>query len=93
MYFCFVPFQLTVIFANGPEIRGYEIHNKRMLEVIENEHRIEALDFEPINEMVFWADSYEKSIKRSYMINAQDGKVKIGYPQDLNIKSKSFYFE
>lgn len=57
-----------------------------MLEVIENEHRIEAIDYEPTNEMVFWADSYEKSIKRSYMVNAVDGKVKIGYAQDLNVK-------
>lgn len=78
------------MFANGPEIRGYEIHNKRMLEVIENEHRIEAIDFEPSNEMIFWADSYEKSIKRSYMVNAVDGKVKIGYAQDLNVKGKLY---
>ncbi|XP_065212523.1 low-density lipoprotein receptor-related protein 2 isoform X2 [Planococcus citri] len=81
--------KLTILFANGPEIRGFEVHNKRMLEVIENEHRIEAIDYDPSNEMVFWADSYEKSIKRSYMVNGADGKAKIGYAQDLNIKGNS----
>ena len=79
-------FQLTVLFSNGPEIRGYEVHNKRLLEVIENENRIEAIDFDPLAEMIFWADSYNRSIKRSYMVNAKDGKVKTGFAQDLDIK-------
>lgn len=61
-----------------------------MLDVIENENRIEAVDFDPINEMIYWVDSYNKSIRRSYMVNAQDGKVKMGYAQDLNVKSKYY---
>ena len=79
---------MTVLFANGPEIRGYEVHNRRMLEVIDNENRIEGIDFNPITEMVFWVDSYNRSIKRSYMVNARDGKVKIGYAQDLSLKGE-----
>lgn len=78
-----------MLFANGPEIRGYEVHNRRMLDVIENENRIEAVDFDPVAEMIFWVDSYNRSIKRSYMINAKDGKVKMGYAQDLNMKGKN----
>lgn len=80
--------QLTILYANGPEIQGYEVHNRRLMDVIKNENRIEAVDFDPINEMIFWVDSYNKSIKRSYMVNAKEGKVTIGFAQDLEIKSK-----
>lgn len=58
------------------------------MDVIENENRIEAVDYNPNTEMVFWVDSYNRSIKRSYMVNAKDGKVKIGYAQDLNLKGE-----
>ncbi|XKL63596.1 hypothetical protein PGB90_005960 [Kerria lacca] len=81
--------KLTVLYTNGPEIKGYEVHNKRLLEVIENENRIEAIDFDPLSEMIFWVDSYNRSIKRSYMVNAMNGKVKIGFAQDLNMKGNS----
>lgn len=59
------------------------------MDVISEEKRIEALDYNPETKMVFWADSYDKTIKRSYMINALDGKVKTGYAQDLNMKGNS----
>lgn len=76
------------MYSSGSEIRGFEDHNKRLLDVIENENRIEAVDFDPMNEMIYWVDSYNRSIRRSYMVNAQDGKVKMGYAQSLNIESE-----
>lgn len=53
------------------------------------EKRIEAIDYHPTAQMIFWADSYDKTIKRSYMVNAQNGQAKIGFAQDLNMKGGS----
>lgn len=80
---------VTLIFSNGPEIRGYDLQKRDEFDVIQSEKRIEALDYNPETQIVFWADSYDKTIKRSYMVNAQDGQVKIGFAQDLNMKGNS----
>ncbi|KAF2897473.1 hypothetical protein ILUMI_08703 [Ignelater luminosus] len=80
---------VTLLFANGPEIRAYTLNNNEEIDVISEEQRIEALDYNPVNKIVFWADSYDKTIKRSYMINARDGQVKTGYAQDLEMKGNS----
>jgi low density lipoprotein-related protein 2 len=80
---------VILIFSTGPEIRAFDLKAREEFDVIGLEKRIEALDYNPISQMVFWADSYDKTIKRSYMVNAMDGKVKIGYAQDLNMKGNS----
>jgi low density lipoprotein-related protein 2 len=59
---------------------------RRELDVIQDEKRIEDIDYDANTEIIFWADSYEKTIKRSYMVNALAGDVKVGYAQDLNMK-------
>nr|XP_022902920.1 low-density lipoprotein receptor-related protein 2 [Onthophagus taurus] len=78
-----------VLLANGPEIRSYDLQNRDENNVINQEKRIEAIDYNPNTQMIFWADSYDKTIKRSYMINALDGRVKMGYAQDLDMKGTS----
>lgn len=83
---------MMILFANGPGIRAYDPHNKEEIDVIANEKRVQALDFDPKSEYVFWIDGYDNSIKRSYMVNAKGGQVKIGYAQDLNIKSNFFAY-
>lgn len=80
-----------ILFANGPEIRAYELHKRDEVEVITNEKRVQDVDFDPRAEYVFWIDSHDNTIKRSYMLNAKGGQVKIGYAQDLNIKSKLIF--
>lgn len=81
--------KLTIIYTNGPELRGYESNEKKHLSILSNEKRIRAIDYDPKSEIVYWADSYDQSIKRSYMVDAKGGQVKVGYPQDLNIKGSS----
>lgn len=75
-----------MIFSNGEEIRAFEVTSKREVDIISKEKHIEALDFDPTTEMVFWVDSKDKKIKRSYMINARAGAVKVGYAQELALK-------
>uniref|UniRef100_A0A023ER35 Putative low-density lipoprotein receptor ldl n=1 Tax=Aedes albopictus TaxID=7160 RepID=A0A023ER35_AEDAL len=80
---------VTVVFSSGPEIRAYDLKINDQFDVIAGEKRIEALDYSPSTQMIFWADSYDKTIKRSYMVNARNGEVKIGFAQDLNMKGNS----
>lgn len=80
---------VTIIFASGPEIRAYDIKSHSEFDIIGAEKRIEAIDYNPKTEILYWADSYDKTIKRSFMINAKEGQVKIGYAQDLNMKGNS----
>ena len=80
---------VTLIFANGPEIRGIDMNLQNEFDVIQEEKRIEALDYNGKTQLIFWADSYDKTIKRSYMVNAKDGQAKIGFAQDLNMKGNS----
>lgn len=80
---------VILMFANGPEIRAFVQDKNEELDIIASEKRIEAIDYDPKNEMVFWADSYDKTIKRSYMINAKQGEVKSGFAQDLNMKGNA----
>lgn len=79
----------TLIFANGDEIRAYDLTKQDEFDVIQAEKRIEALDYNPKTQIIFWADSYDKTIKRSYMVNAKGGQAKIGFAQDLNMKGNS----
>ncbi|XP_073976140.1 low-density lipoprotein receptor-related protein megalin isoform X3 [Rhodnius prolixus] len=81
--------KVTVIYSNGEDIEGYQVHRRREIDVIREEKHIEAIDYNPKAEMVFWVDSYERKIKRSYMVDALAGEVKVGYPQDLSVKGTS----
>ncbi|XP_043497943.1 low-density lipoprotein receptor-related protein 2 isoform X2 [Polistes fuscatus] len=81
--------EAMLLFANGQEMRAYSFHNKEEIDVISHEKRIQAVDIDPAKEYVFWIDSHDNTIKRSYMVNAKDGKVKIGHAQDLDMKTDS----
>lgn len=81
--------EVILLFANGPEIHAFSQEKNEEFDVITAEKRIEAIDYDPKHQMVFWADSYDKTIKRSYMVNALNGQVKIGFAQDLNMKGNS----
>lgn len=78
--------KLTIVYTNGPELRGYKTNEKKQISILNNEKRIRAIDFDPKSEIIYWADSFEQSIKRSYMVDAKEGQVKVGFPQDLDIK-------
>ncbi|KAJ0178036.1 hypothetical protein K1T71_005859 [Dendrolimus kikuchii] len=80
---------VVLIYSNGPEIRAFAQEKNEQFDVISSEKRIEAIDYDPKTEMIFWADSYDKTIKRSYMVNARNGEVKSGFAQDLNMKGNS----
>ncbi|XP_012271678.1 low-density lipoprotein receptor-related protein 2 [Orussus abietinus] len=80
----------VLVFGDGSEIRAYNLHKREVTDVLTQEKRVQSIDFDPRAEYIYWIDSYDKTIKRSYMINARYGEVKKGYAQDLKTKSKAW---
>lgn len=78
-----------LLFANGPEIRSFDLLLKDEKGIVSEEKRIEAVDYDPQSKMIFWADSYDKTIKRSYLPTALSGEVKTGFAQDLEMKGSA----
>ena len=69
----------VLIFSSGPEIRAFDLKMNDEFTVIGSEKRIEAIDYNPETQLVFWADSYDKTIKRSYMVNAMNGNYNLTF--------------
>ncbi|XP_071451711.1 low-density lipoprotein receptor-related protein 2 [Hetaerina americana] len=80
---------MALLFANGPEIRELVPSRRRVSDVLAGEKRIEALDYDPKQQVVYWADSYDRAIRRSYLPGAKNGQVRTGYAQDLKMKGNS----
>ncbi|CAG0878905.1 unnamed protein product [Cyprideis torosa] len=77
-----------ILFSNSGEINGLDIEQNRYFDVI-LDHRnayIKDLDYDPVNEVLYWVDSVEKRIKRSLMPHGKRPEVQIGAPQLLEIK-------
>lgn len=78
-----------VLYANGPEIRAIEVNEQHQSSLISGESRIQAIDFDPVDSIVYWSDSHEKTIKRAIMPNVNDSSHGNGFPQNLNLKEIS----
>jgi low density lipoprotein-related protein 2 len=77
--------ETKLLFSTGEEIHG-ELLAKQMklFEVIKNESRIESVDFDPKDMMVYWADSEERAIKRSFIPGSKEHPdAQIGHPQEI----------
>merc|ERR1712218_285511 len=66
---------------------GEEGSTNREVEVVKDQERIEGIDFDPIKNMIYWVDSQEKSIKRSFIPKMHQG-AEIGHPQDIQPAGK-----
>ncbi|CAL4066593.1 unnamed protein product [Meganyctiphanes norvegica] len=83
------PNGITLVYSNGPEIRALNVSDLRDMDVIKGDS-IESLDYEPKSGIVYWTDSYAKTIKRSYLPGSKEmTNSTIGYAQDLEIKSRA----
>ena len=76
------------------------MEEKRQFDVIKNETRIEDMDFNPVTMMLYWADSQERAIKRSYIPGTEEQPLaEIGHPQilqeysDANVKPNALAFD
>lgn len=77
-----------LIYSTGEQIRGLEEGQaNRESEIIMDQARIEGIDFDPVKNIIYWVDSQEKSIKRSFIPKMHEG-AEIGYPQDIQPAGK-----
>jgi low density lipoprotein-related protein 2 len=77
--------QFRLYLSNGPEIRS--VGNKVSEDLVRSAGRVEAIDYDFAKGMIYWADSYEKTIKRSWIPNGLMKGAKIGFGQDLQLKA------
>ena len=81
--------ETELFFVNKDEIISLELGaNNRAREIIKEQERIPSIDFDPYNNMIFWVDDQDKSVKRSLIPQMHPG-AEIGYPQYLQQTSKS----
>ncbi|RWS16465.1 low-density lipoprotein receptor-related protein 2-like protein [Dinothrombium tinctorium] len=78
-----------ILYANGPEVRAMDNSHQVQSSLIKGESRIQALDYDPIKDIIYWADSFEKTIKRAYIPDPRDPEHGLGYPQNLDVKGLS----
>lgn len=80
---------ITLVYSDSPEIRAFNLTSNRAMNVIKGDS-IESLDYEPESGIVYWTDSYGKTIKRSYLPGSPGrANVTVGYAQNLEIKSRA----
>ncbi|XP_063861273.1 low-density lipoprotein receptor-related protein 2-like isoform X3 [Scylla paramamosain] len=80
---------VTLIYSDSPEIRTFNVTSDQANYVIKGDS-IESLDYEPKSGIVYWTDSYGKTIKRSYLPGSPErANVTMGYAQNLEIKSRA----
>merc|ERR1712106_830793 len=77
-----------LFFTSGEQIRSQEegVGNREM-EVVKDQERIEGIDYDPKTNMIYWVDSQEKSIKRSFIPKMHAG-AEIGHPQEIQPAGK-----
>jgi len=79
---------VEVFFSSGEEIRSYLVtgsEGNKESDVIKKQDRIEGVDFDPVALMIYWVDSQERSIKRSF-IPQMHPESQIGHPQEIQHK-------
>lgn len=75
---------VSLMFSTGSQIRGEYLANRTFYDVIKNEARIEDVDFDPKTMTMYWADSQEQSIKRSFIPDTEvHPDARIGHAQTV----------
>uniref|UniRef100_T1IUN7 EGF-like domain-containing protein n=1 Tax=Strigamia maritima TaxID=126957 RepID=T1IUN7_STRMM len=75
---------VVMLYTNGPDLLRYNIQRADLAEVIHGQTRIQSLDYEPHQNMVYWVDSNDLTLKRSFLLS-KDGSFISGFAQDLNL--------
>ncbi|UYV70466.1 hypothetical protein LAZ67_7003143 [Cordylochernes scorpioides] len=77
-----------VLFSFQNEIRAMAPGSTAVVPLIEGGTRIQGIDFDPVTAMVYWADSTERTIKRSFLPtrDTSSGHYGLGFAQNLELK-------
>ena len=72
-----------VLFANGPDVRAIDYEQQQQHLVVTSQSRTQSIDFDPVEKVIYWTDTYEKRIKRSYVPDFLDEAHGSDLPQEL----------
>ena len=75
-----------ILYTDGPEIRCIESTKNSQSSLVSGETRIQAVDFDPTSKIIYWADSYDQSIKRAVMPTINDPSHGMAFSQDMKLK-------
>lgn len=75
-----------LMFASGSEIRQYDLQKKSSGDVVYGQTRVGAMDYDVRADIIYWIDTFEKTIKRSYISNLHDANRGSFFAQDLSLK-------
>lgn len=75
-----------VLFANGPDIRAVDYEQRRQQLLVTSQSRTQSVDFDPVSSLLYWVDSYERSLKRSHIPDMQDVDHGAELAQDLRVR-------
>jgi low density lipoprotein-related protein 2 len=76
---------IRLFFASGDTIVSHTLSGGRVtraMEIVKDQERIEGVDYDPVNNMLFWVDSADRTIKRSFLPQ-EHPEAEIGHPQLL----------
>ena len=79
---CKSPGTWHLLFSDGSNVIALNTTVRKEREVIFGEKRVESLDFDPHSHIVFWSDTMDLAIRRSYIPEASN-QVEIGHPQAI----------
>ena len=75
-----------VLFASSGSIRSHELGQiNRMSDVVIEQGRIEDIDYDPRDKMIYWVDSSQRRIKRSWLPKIAENEAEIGDAQDIQV--------
>ncbi|KAG1701225.1 Low-density lipoprotein receptor-related protein 2 [Nymphon striatum] len=75
-----------LMFSSGSEIRQYDMKGGHIGDVIYDQTRIGAIDYDVTSNIVYWTDTFEKTIKRSDIPDIRDVNKGYSFAQDLSLK-------
>lgn len=78
---------MFILYADGPEIRSIESEQQLQSSVVTGETRVQAVDFDPTQKIIFWVDSYDMSIKRAVLPSIDDVSHGMALAQDIRLKT------
>ncbi|CAG2168284.1 unnamed protein product, partial [Oppiella nova] len=75
-----------VLYTDGPDIRAVDLSQQHQSSLVAGESRVQSLDFDPITDILYWTDTYDKTIKRAVIPNPSDPEHGNGFSQNLDLK-------
>lgn len=75
------------MYSDGSEIRTIDYNEQLQSMIVTGESRIQSLDYDPVDKIIYWIDSFDSSIKRAIIPDIQDPNHGMAFTQDMNLKS------